>query len=174
MIRIPWVAAALLALAACAPKPETPEQAQARLTAESDSAKTAIEAVISRWSGYVAAGQADSAALAYAEDAVFYSSGGGFAVGRPAIAAGLGQMLAAGRWTITPRTEKVQASGPIAVETGTYVMAVTPGPHAPPGLAAAFPDTGTYLTTWRRTYSGWVITNDWIASTRAPAAARKR
>ncbi len=174
MIRTPWIGAALLALAACAPKPETPEQAQARLTAESDSAKTAIEAALARWSGYVAAGQADSAALAYAEDAVFYSSGGGFTAGRQAIAAQLGQMLATGHWTVTPRTEHVQASGPLAVETGTYVMAVTPGPHAPPGMAAAFPDSGRYLSTWRKTDGGWLITNDWVVSTRAPAAAKKR
>ena len=92
MTRVPLLTAALVALAACAPKPETPEQAQARLRAESDSAKSAIEAAEARLGGYVAAGKADSAALVYAEDAVFYMGGSPAARGRGAILAQLQQL----------------------------------------------------------------------------------
>ena len=174
MTRTPWVAAALLALAACAPKPETPEQMQARLRAESDSAKTAIEAANARFAGYLAAGKADSAALNYTEDAVFFSAGVPAAVGRAAIQAQFQQWLGMGSWTITIATGKVEASGPVAVENGTYVFTFTPGPHAPPGMAAMFPDSGNYVTTWRKVDGRWLITNDMSLTTRAPAPARKR
>ena len=174
MTHAPWVAAALLALAACAPKPETPEQMQARLRAESDSAKTAIEAADARHAAYIAAGKADSAALAYAEDAVMSSGGTLNTTGRAAILAQFQQWLGMGSWTVTPTTGKVEASGPIAVETGTYVMTFTPGPHAPPGMAAMFPDTGAYLATWRKVDGRWLITNDWTVSTRAPVPAKRR
>ena len=169
MTRTPWVAAALLALAACAPKPETPEPAQARLRAESDSAKTAIEAAEARLGGYVAAGKADSAALVYAEDAVFYMGGSPAARGRGAILAQLQQLLEAGSWTIHPTADRVEASGPVAVESGTYVFNFTPGPHAPAGMAAMFPDTGNYITTWRKVGGQWLIVLDMSSSTRAPA-----
>jgi hypothetical protein len=51
-------AVTLLALAACAPKPETPEQMATRMKAESDSARTAIEAAGARWNRYFNAGKA--------------------------------------------------------------------------------------------------------------------
>jgi len=172
--RVPLLTAALLALAACAPKPETPEQAQARLQAESDSAKTAVEAAEARLAGYIAAGQADSAALLYAEDAAFYMAGTPTSHGRAAILATFRQLLEMGSWTIQPVADKVEASGPVAVESGRYVFNVTPGPHAPPGMAAMLPDSGSYVTTWRRVGGQWLISNDISVSTRAPAAAKKR
>jgi ketosteroid isomerase-like protein len=163
----------LLALAACAPKPETPEQAQARIRAESDSAKTAIDTADARFVAYMAAGKADSAALNYAEDAVFYPSGEPAAVGRPAIQASFQQMLGMGSWRIAPTNTKVVASGPVAVETGHYVINLTPGPHSPAGMAAMYPDSGNFLTTWRKVDGRWLITNDMSATTRAPAPAKK-
>jgi ketosteroid isomerase-like protein len=174
VIRTPWVAAALLALAACAPKPETPEQAQARMRAESDSAKAAIDAADARFVAYIAAGKADSAALNYAEDAVFYVNGSPPASGRAAIQAAFQQMLGMGSWRIAPSNSKVEANGPLAVETGTYVTNVTPGPHAPAGMAAMYPDSGNFLTTWRKVDGRWLITHDMSATTRAPAPAKKR
>ena len=174
MTHAPWFAAALLALAACAPKPENPEQMQARLRAESDSAKTAIEAANARFAGYLAAGKADSAALNYTEDAVFFSAGVPAAVGRAAIQAQFQQWLGMGSWTITIATGKVEASGPIAVETGRYVMTFTPGPNAPAGMAAMFPDSGNYVTTWRKVDGKWLLTNDMSLTARAPAPAKRR
>ena len=174
MSRMPWVAAALLALAACAPKPETAEQMQARLVAESDSAKTAIEAANARFAGYLAAGQADSAALNYAEDANFYMAGSPATTGRAAIQAAFQQMLGMGRWTVAPTTRTVEASGPLAWESGTIVITFTPGPGAPAGMAAMYPDTANYVTTWRKVDGRWLITNDISATTRAPAPAKKR
>jgi ketosteroid isomerase-like protein len=172
--RTPWVVAALLAFAACAPKPETPDQMQARLRAESDSAKTAIDAADARIEAYVAAGKADSAALGYAEDAVVYMAGSPAAVGRAAIQAAFQQMLGMGSWRIAPSDTKVEASGPLAIETGTYVINFTPGPHAPAGMVAMYPDSGNFLASWRKVGGRWLITNDMTATTRAPAPAKKR
>ena len=174
MTRTPWMAAALLALAACAPKPETPEQAQVRLRAESDSAKVAIEIVNARHAGYVAAGLADSAALDFTEDAAMFSPGTPVATGRAAIRTQLQQWLGMGSWTVTATTDKVEASGPIAVETGHYVMTFRPGPQAPRNLGLMFPDSGIYFTAWRKVDGRWLIANDFSASTRAPAAAQQR
>ena len=172
MTRIPWVAAALLALAACAPKPETPEQAQARLRAESDSAKTAIEAANARFAGYLAAGQADSAALIYAEDAVMFPSGTPAISGRAAILAQLQQWVAMGHWTVKATTREVEASGPVAVETGSNVTTFTPGPNAPRGMAARYPDTTNYETAWRKVGGRWLITRDMAITTRGASPAK--
>ena len=169
-----WAAAALLALAACAPKPETPEQAQARLRAESDSAKTAIKAANARFAGYLAAGKADSAALIYAEDAVMFPSGTPAITGRVAILAQLRRWVEMGHWTVKSTTSQVEASGPVAVETGSNVTTFTPGPHAPRGMAARYPDTTNYETAWRKVGGRWLITRDMAVTTRAPAPAGTR
>ncbi len=172
MNRTAWVGAALLALAACAPKSETPEQAQARLRAESDSAKTAIEAANARFAGYLAAGQADSAALIYAEDAVMFPSGAPPISGRAAILAQLQRWVGMGHWTVKATTREVEASGPVAVETGSNVTTFTPGPNAPRGMAVRYPDTTNYETAWRKVDGRWLITRDMAVTTRAAAPAK--
>jgi len=174
MARTPWAVAAMLALAACAPKPETPEQMRARLRAESDSAKVAIDAAEARLNAYLAAGKADSAALFYAEDATYTAAGSPTHRGRAAIQAKFQQLMGMGSWTVRTTADKVEASGPIAVEAGRYVITFAPGPHAPPGIAAMFPDSGGYVFTWRRVDGTWLITNDIVVSTRAPAPAKRR
>ncbi len=174
MTRTPWVAAMLLALAACAPKPETREHAQARLRSESDSAKTAIQAANVRFAAHMAAGKADSAALNYADDAVFFPTGAPAIRGRAAIRDIFQQMMEVGTWRIAVSDVQVEASGPIAVETGRYVTGLTPGPNAPAGVAALYPDSGNFLTTWRKVDGRWRIIGDMSATTRKPAAATRR
>jgi ketosteroid isomerase-like protein len=170
-------AVAWLALAACAPKPETPEQMAARITAESDSARTAIEAANARFVRYVGAGKADSAALNYAEDAVLMMPNEPALRGRAAIQAKLAEWMGYGTWQMTATTTRVDANGPMAVELGTNSMALTPGPTAPAGMAAMFPDTGKYVTYWKKVDGQWLIAADIGNSSRAlptPAAASKR
>lgn len=173
MTRTAWIAVASLALVACAPKPETADQAQARLRAESDSARTAIEAANARFAGYLAAGQADSAALIYAEDAVMFPSGTPAITGRAAILAQFRQWVGMGHWTVKATTREVEASGPVAVETGTNVTTFAPGPNAPRGMAARYPDTTNYETAWRKVDGRWLITRDMAVTTRAPASATR-
>ena len=168
-------AVTFLALAACAPKQETPEQMAARMKAESDSAKAAIEALQGRFLQYVAAGKADSAASVYAEDAVFSYGNGPEAKGRQAIQTMLTQMFSYGTWQITGTTLRVDVNGPLAVEQGAYVENFKAGPHAPAGMQAAFPDTGQYLTELRKVNGAWLIAADFGNSGRAaPAPSAKK
>ncbi len=167
----PWFAAALL-LAACAPKPETPEQMAARLKAESDSARVAIEANNARFAQFVVAGKVDSAAMGYAEDAVFYPDRGPAARGRAAIAKAMAAMLQEGTITsMVVKTISVEASGPLAVETGTNAWTMVP---KTPAGAKPVVDTLKYVTTWRKVGGQWLITNDIANSAIAPAPATKR
>lgn len=166
----------LLALAACAPKPETPDQAAARMKAEADTARTAIAAANAAMSKYLAANQMDSAAMLYAEDAVFYPANMPAVRGRPAIAALFKSWGAAGAWTVAPSTYSVEANGPLAIETGRGLMTYAPGPNAPATMKAAFTDTMKYVTTWRKVGGKWLISNDISTTDRAaqPAPAKKR
>ena len=171
----PLVAAALL-LAACAPKPETPEQAATRMKAEADTARTAITASYTRFSRYIAANQMDSAAMLYTEDANFFNANMPVVRGRPAILALFKSLGAAGAWTVMPSTYSVEANGPIAIETGRGLETYTPGPNAPATMQAAFTDTIKYVTTWRKVGGTWLISNDISNTDRAaqPPQAPKR
>jgi len=167
-------AVALLALAACAPKPETPEQMATRMKAESDSARTAIEAAGTRWQRYYNAGKADSVAMLYAEDAVLMAPNEPLAKGRAAIQAVYSKWMALGT-SSTITTTRVDANGPIAVEQGTFAEALKPGQHAPPGMEAMVPDTGKYVTAWKKVNGTWLMFADISNTSRAiPAPAAKK
>ncbi len=169
----PWVAAAML-LAACAPKPETPEQMAARLKAESDSARAAIEAIDARFGQLAVAGKMDSAAAFYAEDAVMYPEHAPAARGRAAIAKLFSDMMASGTYTsVVVKTSSLEASGPIAIETGTNAYAMVP---KTPAGAKPIVDTLQYVTTWRKVGGQWLISNDIGNSIipAQPAPAKKR
>jgi len=175
-MRVTPLVAAALVLAACAPKPETPEQAAARMKAQADTARTAISAANARFSRYLAAGQMDSAALNYAEDAVFYPANMPAVRGQAAIRTLLRNWGAAGAWQVTPKTLSVEANGPLAIETGSAIIVFTPGLNAPPEMKTASTDTVKYVTTWRKTGGQWLISNDISTTDRAaqPAPAKKR
>jgi len=169
------VAVTLLALAACAPKPETPEQMAARMKAESDSARTVLQAGLDRDCRYTAAGRADSLAMFYAEDAVLMMPNQPAVKGRPAIQAVLAKYLSYGSFQCTVTTTGVEANGPLAVQWYTYVQTFQPGPHAPPGMAAMFPDTGYSVTAYRKVNGQWLAFADIGVSSRAmPAPAAKK
>lgn len=170
------IAVAVLAVAACAPKSETPEQTAARMKAESDSARTAIEAANTRFVHYVELGQADSAAMNYAEDATIMLPNEPAVQGGAAIQARIAEFVDYGTWQFSFTTTRVDASGSIAVEQGTYVEDLTPGPNAPAGIAAMFPDTGKYVTAWKKVNGTWLIFADISNSSRAmpePAESRR-
>lgn len=166
----PW-AAALVLLAACnTTKMETPQQLADRLRVESDSARVAIETANAAFARYAAAGQADSVAAIYGEQAILYLAGAPPVMGRTAIAAKFREILGSGTWTMNVMTTSVEASGPLAVETGRNIMSFTPAPTAPAGTAA-MTDTVAYVTTWRKLDGKWVLMNDIGVSTKAPPPA---
>ena len=170
-------AVTLLALAACAPRQETPEQMAARMKAESDSARPALQAALEAYARHLAAGQADSLAMFYAEDAVLLQNNGPALKGRAAIQATVAQSLSWGTWHIGFATTRVDANGPLAVHEYTYVMSFKPGPHAPSGMAA-FTDTGKSMTAYRKVNGAWLAFADVAGLSDRPAApapaAKKR
>jgi ketosteroid isomerase-like protein len=153
------VAVTLLALAACAPKPETPEQMAARMKAESDSARPALQAAVDRFARYFAAGRADSVAMFYAEDAVQMLNNEPVLKGRAAIQAKVAEELSWGTYQATFATTRVDANGPLAVQQYTYVVSFKPGPHAPPGMTA-FSDTGKSITAYKKVNGAWLAFAD--------------
>ena len=141
-------------MAGCAPKPETAEQAEARMTAEAASARTAIEATNQQFMAHFNAGHADSVAVLYAENGRMMAPNMPVASGHTAIVAGMAGM-AAMKPVLVLTTESVSASGPIAIEAGTYKFTFTP-----PGAPAPMTDTGKYLVHWHKVGDKWMMVDD--------------
>ena len=80
-------------------------------------------------------------------------------------------MMAGTTWTMVVKTASVEASGSIAVETGTNASTMVP---KSPADAKPVVDTMKYVTTWRKVGGQWLITNDIANSAVAPAPAKKR
>jgi len=170
-------AVTLLALAACAPRQETPEQMAARMKAESDSARPTLQAGLDAFARHYAAGQADSVAMFYAEDAEYLAPNQPTVHGRAAIQAQLAEWMSWGTYQVTFTTIRVVANGPLAVHQYAYVENFKPGPHAPPGMTAAT-DTGKAMTAYRKVNGTWLAFMDMAGMSDrpvpAPAPAAKR
>jgi ketosteroid isomerase-like protein len=147
-------AATLLGVAACTPKPETPEQAQTRMDQEAATARTQIEAVAKNWERWEVAGQADSIAGVFTEAGYQLPPNAPPVMGRAAIQAYQAQGFGMGQWTVHISVDQVSANGPLAVSRGAYDLAMTPGPNAPAGMTA-IADTGKWVGEWRQTGGVW-------------------
>jgi ketosteroid isomerase-like protein len=153
--------ATALVLAGCAPKPETPEQAQTRIASESADAKRAIDSLNTEFVAHFNAAHGDLVAAQYADDGELAVAGQQLIKGRKDIAgfvAGLGQMKATLKLTAT----SVQANGPIAIERGDYTLSVSP-----PGAPQALTETGTFLVHWHKINGAWLRVHD-VATTPSP------
>jgi len=172
-------AATLLAVAGCKPKPETPEQAQARMDQEATALRPQIEALAKRWEGWTAAGQADSIASAFTDRGYQLAPNAPPAMGREAIQAYQAQTFSMGQVTIHISVDQVSANGPLAVARGAYDLSLTPGPNAPAGMPA-MADTGKWVGEYRQIGGTWqTATLIWnsnipLPPPPAPAPARRR
>lgn len=144
------VAVAALLFAACAPAPETAEQATARMQAEADSARPIIEAAAVAAARYINGNHADSLANQFAENGVMMPPGAPAAVGREAIRAALAAQPMPPGATVTFTVVEVVANGPIAVERGTSSFTIPAQGRTP---AVTIP--GKYLTHWHRVNGTW-------------------
>ena len=142
-------------LAACA-KTETPEQAAARMQAESDAARQAIEQLAASFAAHLNAGHPDSvAALFYTSDATLMPPNMPAAQGHDAIRATLAGMMEGATVNLQATVQSVAANGPLAVERGRYHLTMTPAG----GPAVA--DSGKYLARWQRQADGsWKMAED--------------
>ncbi len=147
--------ALLLILSGCA-KPETPEQAQARMSREVAAARPIFDAIARSWERYTAANQPDSIAMLFTEQGEELPPNARPVVGRPAIQAFQAQLISQGATTLSISTDEVLVNGPLAVSRGDYTLDIKPGPHSPPAMKAVA-DTGKYLLHWHQVGGRWLV-----------------
>lgn len=170
---------ALAGLAACQKPPETPAQAQARMDQEAAAAKTQIQALAGNWERWAAAGQADSIAAVFVDQAYQLPPNAPPAHGRAAIQAYHAQQASLGQTTLHLSVDEVVANGPFAVARGAYDLAIQPGPSSPVGMTAVA-DTGKWLGALRQSDGQWQFTslmwnsNIPLPPPPAPAPSRRR
>ena len=160
--------ALLIVLSGCM-KPETPEQAQARMSREVAAARPTFDAVARSWERYTAANQPDSIAMLFTEQGEQLPPNAPPTVGRPAIQAFQAQQMSQGQTSISISTDEVLVNGPLAVSRGAYTLEVKPGAHSPPGMKA-IADTGKYLIHWHQVGGKWLIADvAWNSNIPLPA-----
>ncbi len=170
MTRVAWLTAVTVLSATACQKPETPAETASRIERESAAARTAIEAQNARFAQFMAAGEADSMASMYTEDADVLAPNAPPVRGREAISGMFSGMGGTGSFTLTLTTESVVANGPHAIESGRYTMTFAPGPDSPPGMTASA-DTGKYLAHWRNDDGQWRMAHDMWSSNLPPQPA---
>jgi uncharacterized protein (TIGR02246 family) len=141
-------------VAGCAPKAETPEQANQRMATEAAAARTAIEASNQRFMAFLNAGQGDSLAALYTENGRMMGPNATAYVGRAAIAGSVNGM-AGMKPALVLTVEDVAVNGPLAIERGAYKFTFTP-----PGATAPMTDTGKYLVHWHMVDGKWMEVDD--------------
>ncbi len=160
--------AALLGVAGCQPKPETPDQTQARMEREAAAVRPQIEALARSWEGWVTAGQADSIASVFTDRGYQLAPNAPPAMGHDAIAAYHMQLFSMGQTVVHISVDQVTANGPVAVARGAYDLGMTPGPNAPAGTTA-LADTGKWMGELRQTDGTWrYVTLTWNSNLPLP------
>jgi ketosteroid isomerase-like protein len=144
---------ALTAVLAACQTTETPQQAAARMAQESAEATTTIRGMSKDFARLFSAGQMDSVAGMYTEDAIVMAPNAPPMVGVAAIRAAFASMGQSGPMTLTLMTDTVVANGPLAVEQGRWASAATID-----GQAMA--DSGKFLVQWTKTDTGWKLAKD--------------
>jgi ketosteroid isomerase-like protein len=119
--------------------------------------RTAVEANQVKYEQWEAAGQHDSIMAVYTEDAIAAFGNQPVLMGRAAILANAMQMAGLGTPSLDLRTVSAMANGPLGVEYGTYVYNMTLSATAPAGMAAMFPDSGSYMAHWHLMDGQWKI-----------------
>ncbi len=133
---------------------ETQQQADSRIAEESRVARAEIEAVGANLSRWLSTGAVDSAAASLTTDYRWHAPNMPAGSGRENWVAWVKGMITTSKVTQASTTESVVASGPIAVESGRYVLTFTPAPGAPKDVKAST-DTGKYLWQWRKENGVW-------------------
>jgi len=164
--------ALLLVVAGCQ-KPETPEQAQARMTRELAAARPALDAVARSWERYTAAGQTDSVAMLFTEQGEEMPPNAPPNVGRPAIQTFHAKQASLGQESISITTDEALVNGPLAISRGAFTYSLKPGSGAPAGMKAVA-DTGKYLIHWHQVGGKWLIADvAWNSNIPLPMPATK-
>lgn len=137
-------------LAACK-QGESPEAMQARMAAQSDSAKAAMADSRTAWMRYTNQNHPDSIAALFMEDGTVLPPDVPGATGHDSIVARMRTLvIPGGTLTITSRNTGV--SDPIALDRGTYTYVA-----AAQGRMPAVNITGKYIVHYHHVGGGWKI-----------------
>lgn len=118
---------------------------------DAETARHAIESHNANAERWYLAGQADSLATLFAEDAWQLPPNMPPVVGRDSLRAFWTRAFTWGRWEFDLQSQDVITSGPIAFERGRYTLTFTPGDQSPiPAVA----DRGNFVVLWRRGQDG--------------------
>ena len=146
-------------VAACRPTP----------AADPAAVRQTIEAMNANAERFYRAGQADSLAAMFADDAWQLPPNMPPVHGRDSLQAFWRTAFTWGSWEFDLQTQDVATGGTIAVERGRYQLKFTPGPNAP---MPAVEDRGTYVVYWRQDADGqWRAVWDAPVSELPPAGA---
>jgi ketosteroid isomerase-like protein len=169
-------AAGLLAVAACRPA-ETPEQMQARIDQETAAFKEYAVAVEKRWEAWEAAGQADSFPAVFTAQGREMPANGKAVVGRQAIREFHAQLASMGAFSDHLTQEAAIASGPLAVDQGSYTSTFTPA-KGMQNMGIPPADTGKWVAHWQKVNGTWqvaslIYNSDLPLPAPAPAPAKR-
>jgi ketosteroid isomerase-like protein len=160
---------AVAVLCACRPANRT----------DSAAVRNVIDSLNTRFEAWYDAGQADSIASVFAQDAMQMPPNMAPIVGRDSVRAFWTNALTTGKWDFDLEAEDVVAADSLAVERGSYTLKVVAGPKAE---YPSFEDRGNYIVLWRRESDGnWRVVWDAPVSTvpmpmpaKSPAAPQKK
>ena len=158
-----YLAVFLTAAVACRP-------ANTSAADTSASARQAIDAANAQWPRLTSTGHADSIAEFYAADGVVMPPNMATVRGKEAVRTFFATINTIDpRPTLTLRSDKVVATGTLAVETGRWHWAFPAGAKLPPGTPAV--DSGKYIVRWEQQNGKWLMVDDiWNSDTPLPSA----
>ena len=151
------LSAAALLLPACQAAEKSANAVEANSTAAADvgAEEQAIRGQVDRWLQLVKAKDAASIAELYAEDGAVMPPNGPIGKGRAAIQKTWASMMQTPGFDLTfvPEQIVVSSSGDMALDRGTYKLAIAPG-------GKPQTDTGKYVVVWRKIGSDWKAAAD--------------
>jgi uncharacterized protein (TIGR02246 family) len=159
------VTALLLPACQAGDKPAGNTAAVNTTVADTAAEEQAIRAQVDRWLQLVKAKDAAAIAELYAEDGAVMPPNAPIGKGRAAIQQTWASMMNTPGFDLsfTPEQILVSSSGDMALDRGTYELAI-----APAGKAQN--DTGKYVVVWRKIGNEWKAAADIFNSDQSPAA----
>ena len=159
------VTALLLPACQAGDNPANTAEVNSTAAADDEAGEQAIRAQVDRWLQFVKAKDAAGIAQLYTEDGAVMPPNAPIGKGRAAIEQTWASMMQTPGFDLTFNPEQIvlSSSGDMALDRGTYKLAV-----APNGTAQT--DTGKYVVVWRKIGNEWKAAADIFNSDGPPPA----